>query len=444
MAIFDIRTFGAVGDGVTNDAVAIQAAIDACTAAGGGTVLVPAGATWLTGSFTLRGVMEFRVERGARLLASPHQADYRGYAVPGDPHAVEGEKRVFISAYEAHHLAITGGGIIDGNGKAFMTEELPHIFRGTVWRPHLMVLVGCQHLTVRDVVLKDSGNWTLHMSGCRDVLVDGIRILNDLKVPNCDGIDPDHCQDVRIANCHIEAGDDCIVLKNLASYAKYGPTRNVTITNCTLISTSAAIKIGSESVDDFLDIVVSNCTIRGSSRGVSIQLRDQGNVENVLVENCVIETRLFHDDWWGRAEPIYVTAAPRTAQTKVGAIRHVRFRNVLCRGEGGVYIAAVRPGVIEDVVLDEVRIALQTTSKWPAGRHDLRPCQAVSMFERPVPGIFLANAEGIRLHSVTVVRAPGLGSGYGVTLEAHAVRELEAGALLNQAAIITAIDPFIA
>jgi hypothetical protein len=442
MAIFDIRSFGACGDGVTNDAQAIQAAIDACAAAGGGTVVVPAGATWLTGSFTLRGSMEFRVERGARLLASPHQSDYRGYAVPGDPNAVEGEKRVFISAYEAHHLAITGGGIIDGNGKAFMTEELPHIYRGTVWRPHLMVLVGCNHLTVRDVVLQESGNWTLHMSGCRDVLVDGIRILNDLKIPNCDGIDPDHCQDVRIANCHIEAGDDCIVLKNLASYAKYGPTRNVTITNCTLISTSAAIKIGSESVDDFRDIVISNCTIRGSSRGVSIQLRDQGHVENVLVENCVIETRLFHEDWWGRAEPIYVTAAPRTAQTQVGSIRHVRFRNILCRGEGGVYIAAVRPGIVDDVVLDDVRIELRKTSKWAAGRHDLRPGHQVRMLERPVPGIFIANAENIRLRAVAVDLAPGLGLGYGVALEAHAVQGLDVGSLSDQTSLVTTVDPY--
>jgi len=86
--------------------------------------LVPAGATFLSGSFTLRGGMEFRLEHGARILASPHKADYTGYAVPDDPNAVEGEKRVFISAHQAHDLAITGGGTIDGNAKAFMTEEL--------------------------------------------------------------------------------------------------------------------------------------------------------------------------------------------------------------------------------------------------------------------------------------------------------------------------------
>ena len=322
MTLHRITDHGARAESPDN-AAAIQAAIDACAAAGGGTVLVPAGATYLSGSFTLRGGMEFRVERGARILASPHREAYRGYAVPGDPNGVEGEKRVFISAYEAHGLAITGGGTIDGNGKAFMSEELPHIWRGVAWRPHMFVLVGCDHLTVREVTLKDSGNWTLHMSGCRDVLVDGIRILNDLKVPNCDGIDPDHCRDVRISNCHIEAGDDCIVLKNLASYARYGPTSNVAISNCTLISTSAAVKIGSESVDDFRDIVVSNCTIRDSSRGLAIQLRDGGSVEHVLFSGCTVETRLFHEDWWGRAEPIYLTAVPRTAGGRVGAIRQL-------------------------------------------------------------------------------------------------------------------------
>lgn len=442
MTSFNIRDHGAVGDGRSNDARAIQAAIDACAAAGGGTVVVPAGATYLSGSFVLRGNLEFRVERGARILASPRQADYTGYAVPGDPNGVEGEKRVFISAYEAHGLAITGGGIIDGNGKAFMTEELPHIYRGTAWRPHMFVLVGCDHLTVREVTLKDSGNWTLHMSGCRDVLVDGIRILNDLKVPNCDGIDPDHCTDVRISNCHIEAGDDCIVLKNLASYAKYGPTRNVTVTNCTLISTSAAVKIGTESVDDFRDITVSNCTIRGSSRGLSIQLRDQGNVENVLFSDCVIETRLFHDDWWGKAEAIYVTSAPRTPATRVGAIRHVRFRNILCRGEAGAYIAAVAPGRIDDVVLDGVRIELQKTSKWPGGRHDLRP-GAIGLLERPVAGIYVANATGVRLADAEVVCA--LPADFGPPLEAHNAPGLDHGGLRAAGtALIDDRDPFTA
>lgn len=451
MAIFDIRAHGARGDGTTNDAKAIQAAIDACASAGGGTVLVPAGATYLTGSFTLKGNLEFRVERGARLLASPRQADYTGYAVPGDPNGVEGEKRLFISAHEAHHLAITGGGIIDGNAKAFMTSELPHIYRGNAWRPHMMVLVGCDHLTIRDVVLQDAGNWTLHMSGCRDVLVDGIRILNDLKVPNCDGIDPDHCQDVRIANCHIEAGDDCIVFKNLASYAKYGPTRNITVTNCTLISTSAAVKIGTESVDDFRDIVISNCVIRGSSRGLAIQLRDQGNVENVLFENCTVETRLFHDDWWGKAEAIYVTAAPRTPQTKVGSIRRVRFRNIVCRGEAGAFIAAIAPATISDVVLDGVDLDLAKSSKWPAGRHDLRPGHRAQLVERRIAGVYVANATDVRLREVRVRFAAGLPPEYGAALEAHNAPGLDAAGLSGAAAhpgtpdrIIDGTDPFTA
>jgi hypothetical protein len=256
---------------------------------------------------------------------------------------------------------------------------------------------------------------------------------------------------VRISNCHIEAGDDCIVLKNLASYAKYGPTRNVTITNCTMVSTSAAVKIGTESVDDFRDIVVSNCTIRGSSRGLSIQLRDQGNVENVLFENCVIETRLFHVDWWGKAEPIYVTAAPRTPETKVGSIRRVRFRNIICRGEAGAFIAAIAPASISDVVLEGVDIDLVKTSKWPAGLHDLRPGHRAGLVEHRTAGVFVANASDVRLREVHVRFAAGLPPAYGPVLEAHNAPGLDASGLSGEAAhpgdaarLIDDIDPFTA
>ena len=106
------------------------------------------------------------------------------------------------------------------------------------------------------------------------MLIDGIRLLNNLKMANSDGIDPDRCLNVRISNCHIERGDDAIVLKNSGDYKKYGPCENMVVADCTLVSTSAAIKFGTEGESDFRNILVENCCISRSNRGISIRIRD--------------------------------------------------------------------------------------------------------------------------------------------------------------------------
>ena len=258
MPTFNIHDFGAAGDAVTPDTRAIQAAIDACHTAGGGLVVVPAGRKYLTGTVALKSGVGLHVEGDATILASDRREDYPDESLP-----------CLIAARGADRVSITGTGVIDGRAKAYVTEELPHIYRTALWRPRLIGLVGCTRVAVRDIAIRDAPFWSLHLIGCEDVLIHGITILNDLKMPNADGIDPDHCRRVRITDCYIEAGDDCIVLKNTAAFAWCGPCEDIAVSGCTLVSTSAAIKIGTESVDDFRRITVEGCTIRQSHRGVS-------------------------------------------------------------------------------------------------------------------------------------------------------------------------------
>lgn len=416
MGTFAVTTFGAAGDGKTNDAAAIQRAIDACTAAGGGMVLVPAGRTFVSGSFELKSRVELHVERGAVLLGATRESDYPAYAFKT---GMEAGKRAWIVANEAEDIAITGGGTIDGNSPAFSVKEGPYIHGDTVrWRPAMTCIVGCRRVRVRDTVFRHAANWALHFSGCDDVVVDGVSILNDLKFPNCDGIDPDHCRNVRISNCHIEAGDDCIVLKNSLTFSKYGPCENIVVTNCTLVSTSSAIKIGTESGDDFRNLIFQNCVIRGSHRGLSIHIRDSGNVENVIFANMTVETRFFGGGWWGSAEPIYVTTLPRNPETTPGRIRGIRFSNILCRSENGVFIMGHTPAHIEDVVLEGVQLRVGKSSKWEGGRYDVRPCPpAVRPFgsepegevtpwgcrvRRSTPAVYVEKATGVRLRDCEV------------------------------------------
>lgn len=91
--------------------------------------------------------------------------------------------------------------------------------------------VACRHCIL---FFRKSAFWTTHLVGCEDVLISGIRILNNLRMANCDGIDPDHCKNVRITNCHIECADDCIVFKNTAAAMQYGACENIIVDNCTL------------------------------------------------------------------------------------------------------------------------------------------------------------------------------------------------------------------
>lgn len=357
-----LRELGAALDGRTNDAAAIQQAIDNAHNAGGGTVTLPAGCAALTGSIRLKSKVTLHLASGSRLLASTDPADY--------------QDGILIGATDADSIAITGPGTIDGQGRSFMAQELPHIFVPEAWRPRLMLLEACTRVRLDGFRVLDSPRWTVHLAGCDDVLVDGLTILNNLRIPNCDGINPDHSRNVRISNCHIEAGDDCIVIKCTPEFARYGGSENITITNCTLRSTSAAIKCGTETVDDIRHITVSNCTIRSSHRGIALVLRDRGNIEGVVVHNVTIETLLHHPDWWGAAEPIYLSTSRRHADIPTGQIRRVTIAQVRATGEGGVFIDSSLPGGIDDVTLRDVSLVMRKTSEWPAGRIDVRPPDA--------------------------------------------------------------------
>ncbi|MCC5828836.1 MAG: right-handed parallel beta-helix repeat-containing protein [Phycisphaeraceae bacterium] len=442
MADFVITDYGAAGDGQSYDTGAVQRAIDAAHQAGGGRVVVPGGRVYLSATFRLRSFVELHLEPGSRIIGGPEKADYPNASL-----------RCLVEAVDCDCIAITGMGEIDGQAHLHMVEDLKYIYRGNEWRPRLMGLIRCRRVTIRDVTLRNSANWGLHMTGCEDVVIHGIRILNDLKVPNCDGIDPDHCRNVRISDCHIECGDDCIVLKNTKEFGGYfsepdcGPTENITVTGCTLISTSAAIKIGTESVSDFRDIVFDGCVIRSSSRGLAIQLRDQGNIENVIFSNMIVETRLFEKHWWGRAEPIYVTALRRFGQAdreqlpdwnrdnRLGRVRHVRFSNVLCRGENGVFIAGSEDSPIEDLILDNVRVEIDKSSKWPGGMYDRRPCDALGpafrdpeqdpgLFQHPTCGVYCDHAQDVRLRGVEVVWGKNRPDYFSSALKARHTRGL--------------------
>ena len=190
--VYSVTKYGAVGDGATNDAAAIQSAIDACNAAGGGRVVLEGGHTYYSSSIELKSNVELHLEQGALLKA---HSDISTYFNPnGDDAsvaAVSGAKAVdrpvakpaytFIHAKDADNFSITGQGAVDGNVYAFMKRANRYYFNGDFYpRPTMVYVEHCNHISFHDVTLQNSPFWTLHPAGCNDVLIANIRVLNPL------------------------------------------------------------------------------------------------------------------------------------------------------------------------------------------------------------------------------------------------------------------------
>lgn len=435
MSDYNVLDYGAIGNGTTLDTQAIQAAIDACASAGGGRVIIPAGMRFLSGTLWIKPQVELHIERGAVLQAS---GDIRDYAVVplsdmtswgmGDGTQViqpqDEAFYAFIIGVNAHYAAFSGAGTIDASGRAFIDHELPHIYRMKRERPFTFFIIESHHLDFRDVTIHDAALWTVRLTGCEDVTIHAIRILNDLKLPNNDGIDLDHCRNVRISDCHIACGDDCIVLKTCLHDPRFGPCENITVTGCTLQSLSSALVIGCEAHQPMRNVIFDSCVVQASHRGLAIRLSHESDVENVIFSNMVVETRLYHSDWWGRGEPLYITSIPWTAQDTAGRVRHVRFSNILCRSENGVYVQGWDESRVEDILFENVRVELDKWTDVPGGEHDIRPAPVQGVYEHATAGFFIKNARDVRLRQCEVVWGQHVPDYFRHALEAHNVHGL--------------------
>jgi polygalacturonase len=444
--MYDIVAYGAVADTSVNSAGAIQKAIDAAHAAGGGTVQVPAGKKFMCGSIVLKSRVRLFLDAGSVLLASPDITQYVNY-----DHLPLFAKtdfcRFWIFANDADEVSIEGAGTLDGNSDSYIVEKRVENTVARNPRAQSVVFLGCRDVTVRGIRIVRTPSWALRPAGCDRVLIEGVTILNDLGLVNSDGIDVDCSRSVRIANCHIEAGDDAVSVKGREEIAqKYGACEDIVVTGCTLESHCCAFRLGLESFVDFRRIVFADSTIRRSHRGIAIDCRDPGVIEDILISNIAVETIHSHRVWWHEGEAVWICQVPYPAGRvggggKVSRLRNVVFRDILIRGEQGVYVQGAdgefQP---DDIVFDNVRVHLVKKTPHPCGFFDPRPhrpgfrpagsagCEVETpwgnLFRHDLPGFFFDRCGRVTMRNCRAGFEDGIGKPYSHALEAHTVREL--------------------
>jgi len=357
---FDVRSFGARGDGKTNDTAAIQRAIDATGRAGGGVVLLPAG-VFLSGTLTLRSRITVELAHGATLLASPDEHDFTARAqLPYQTYS-DFETSDFANALLAgeslEHVAVVGEGTIDAN-------------RTKRFGPKPIALRRCKDVRVQGVTIRNAPNYCVSLGGCETVVVEGITIRNAF----ADGIDPDCCRHVRISHCDIESDDDAVVLKTSLILGKRVPTEDVVVSDCTLRSYANCFKIGTETSGDVRDVHVRNCTLLGTpdrdarrgprdeNAAIAIEMVDGGVLDGVTVSDIVVRDVLT---------PVFVRLGNRgrgQSPPTPGALRNVEIVNVVADGVSETSSITGIPGhAVAGVAIRGLRIGSRGGVTAPGG-----------------------------------------------------------------------------
>ena len=352
--VFNVRNYGAIGDGVALDTSAIQSAINAASAAGGGQVYLPPG-TYKTISLYLDDNVTLNITNGAKIQASLTSSDWDSR--PYGP--------VIVGSF-LNNIGIIGSGTIDGGGMVYYSNG----YVVTNSRPQDIIRIKqCTNVTISGILCTNSTKFTIELIQCEYVTIDGVTIRNREYVLNreTDGIDVSG-RYILVKNCDIETGDDGICLKPQTGIV----THDVTIQNCTVASTCNATKIGTGTTDEAYNIVFDRITVRKHSRvtsgsnpipsgaciaAISMQCNDGGTNHNFTFQNYVITNC---------DTPIFIEAQNRqtlVAHTNNSLLYGLTFSNIFCFQSGRAsQINVQKPCSIQDVTFNNITIHNQETT----------------------------------------------------------------------------------
>ena len=434
-AVFNIRAYGAVGDGTTIDTAAINQAIAAAAAAGGGTVLLPAG-IYASYSIRLRSRIALSLAAGAVLLAATPEAGgtdcydrtesigrWAAYQDFGHDHWHDS----LIWGEGLHEVTIEGPGLIRGKGLSrglgpdpgLPPPDAPGAGDKTI------ALKNCRRVRLSNFGIVDGGHMAFLATGVDDLTIENVTIDTDR-----DGIDIDCCRNVRISGCRVNSPwDDGIALKSSFALGEVRATENVTISDCTLSgcyqlgalvdggrrrfpgnvgpyrgSPVGRIKCGTESVGGFRNIAVRNCVFEGC-RGLAIECVDGGIAEDITVSGLVMRDI--------RGAPLFLRLGARMRAPKglpVGVLRRVSISDVLCEAPANAMpamIAGIPGHPVEDIVLNNIHIVQKGGGS--AEMAEIVPPEEVRWYpepaafgDLPAQGLFVRHARNLEIRDVSI------------------------------------------
>ena len=426
---YNIKHYGAIADGKTNNTIAIQKAINEASANGGGRVVVPAG-RFITGVLTLQSNVDLHINKGAFLLGSAIRADYG-----------EGKASPLIVSNNQRHIAITGQGTIDGQGHDLLKDIYRRLNAGTLpdteWRtpnpwhqmrptednrPKLIEFKNCGDINIKNITIKNGLCWIQNYKNCSNLVIDSIKV-ESVTYWNNDGIDIVDCKNVKLTNSFFNAADDGICLK---SEDRNGACENIYIANCRVRSSASAVKFGTASHGAFKKITIRNISVYDTYRSaIAIETVDGGTLEDIDIRNIKATNT-------GNA--LVIRLGHRNQKAPAGILRRVYIGNVKVdvpagkpdagyRMEGPVVmvphnvfpssVTGIPGSRVEGVTLENITInyaggakkevadfGIDTLEKVP---ERIRDYPEFSMFgELPAWGFYIRHADGIKIKNMVL------------------------------------------
>jgi hypothetical protein len=460
MAVFNVRDYGASGQKEENAQAALQAAIEAGAAAGGGMVYVPPG-DYTTGTLHLRSQVRFHVEAGATVWASKDPAAF--------------DKRALFYAEDVEHITLEGRGTIDGQAEYYWAEKTFHdwyiypnqLVAEKYGQPlqrafptdnsigNLVNFVRCQDVRIENLNFLHSPSWTMHLWGCERLRINGVYVYTSRRDGVwADGIDPDGCKDVHISNCTIDTGDDALVFYSGHTFGAARPCENITVTNCRLSSSSSALKFCDGNENAIRNVVIDNCVITDSNRGIAFMVFDGGVLENVVISNITIETRRHDWFWWGDGDPLHFNLIQRSEidpnidkskEPAPGIIRNVILSNIIAHGPGPNKIHGHINSPLANITFDNVRLTVDgdVDAPWKKSptaltienARNFKLKEVEIAFEAPSndhweSALVVQNVEGLVLDGVSARQAPN-----GTQASAVVIKNVQNAVVKNSKAV---------